>query len=558
YDGFGNETNVRRCYDQAKDDAKTIVDSGKNFYTLGVFGSLGRMSNLTAYAYSGNDTGTYPAGHFQTAADEASLKAAFQSIIDDIEKNFKFTDVTLNDGITDMTAQTGIVSGDVQNFEYKITYTDAANNTVKTVPITKNADGSISIPSVTYSYRDKDNNVIRVTTEAVTVTGANYSKDSNDHGSVSWNLEKTTGDNKNYKLEAGWTYEVAFDVWPSQNAYDILAALNNGDLTYGDPDATWNEKAIDWTQFEESAGNYSLLTNTTASVSYRQISTVNGQEQTPTEVKTSPITQKPSMTLTSTQMTIRKIWNDSAFVNNRPDSIQLEVLSDGKHHTNVTLTGSKTDNVWEATVDIAPGLKVDGQIKETGHDYTVVERDDYRYNFETETIHPMLIDSATNITYGGDGDAYLTATNTLRGGINISKKVVSPDGSDISSSTAEKDKEFTFSLSKLELPDGMTLEDLDDSYTKDGKFVVWVQLIGADGSNVRSSYQMGQGDTFTLKPGQTLRLTNMPVGTKYEFSETEQEGYTLDSITEEKRTTPDAATPATVSAASGTVEGNTN
>ena len=89
------------------------------------------------------------------------------------------------------------------------------------------------------------------------------SKDSNDHGSVSWNLGKTTGDNKNYKLEAGWTYEVAFDVWPSQNAYDILAALNNGDLTYGDPNATWNGKAIDWTQFEGSAGNYSLLTNTT-------------------------------------------------------------------------------------------------------------------------------------------------------------------------------------------------------------------------------------------------------------------------------------------------------
>ena len=557
-DGFGNETNVRRCYDQAKDDAKVLVDSGKHFYTIGVFGSLGRMSNLTAYAYSGNDTGTYPAGHFQTASNETALKEAFAAIIDDIEKNFKFTDVTLNDGITDMTAQTGIVSGDVQNFEYKITYTDASDNQSKTVPITKNPDGSISIPRVTYSYRDKDNKVVTVTTEATTVTGAEYSKDSNDHGSVSWNLQKTTGENRNYKLEAGWTYEVAFDVWPSQNAYDILAALNNGDLTYGDPNATWNGKAIDWTQFEGSAGNYSLLTNTSASVSYRQTTTKNGEEQTPSKIKTSPIIQKPSMTLTSTQMTIRKVWNDSAFINNRPDSIQLEVLSDGNHHTNITLTGSKTANVWEETIDIAPGLKVDGQIKEPGHDYTVVERDDYRYNFETETIHPMLIDSATNITYGGNGDAYLTATNTLRGGINISKKVVSPDGSDISSSDAEKDKEFTFTLSRLELPDGMTLADLDDSYNKDGKFVVWAQLIGTDGNNIGSSYQIGQGDTFTLKPGQTLRLTNMPVGTKYSFTETDTEGYSLDSITEEKRTTPDPATPTTVSAASSTVEGNTN
>ena len=558
HDGFGSETNVRRCYDQAKDDAKALVDGGKNFYTIGVFGSLGRMSNITAYAYSGNDTGTYPEGHFQTASDQAALKAAFDSIIEDITKNFKFTDVTLTDGITDLTAQTGIVSGDVENFEYKITYTDARDNQQKTVPVTKNADGTVTIPSVTYGYIDNEGKLNTVTTEATTITGANYTKSAEDHGSVSWNLEKTAGTDKYYKLEAGWTYEVSFDVWPSQNAYDILAALNNGDLTFGDPNATWDGKKIDWTQFAGSEGNYSLLTNTSASVTYRQISTKNGEEQPPSEPKTSPIIQTPSMTLTSTQMKIQKVWNDSAFVNNRPESIELEVLSDGEHHHSVTLTGPKTADVWEATIDIAPGLKVDGQVKETGHDYTVVEIDGYRYNFETETIHPMLIDSATNITYGGDGDSYLTATNTLRGGINVTKKVVSPNGTDISATDAEKDKEYTFTLAKLELPDGVTLDGLDPSYNLNGKFVVWAQLIGTDGSNIGSSYQIGQGDTFKLKPGQTLRLTNMPVGTKYGFTEANVEGYELDSITVEKRTTPDPATPSTVGAASGTVEGNTN
>ena len=509
-----NSTNVRRSYDAAKDDTRAIVKAGESFYTVAVFGNVDRMSNLTAYAYSGNDIGTYPSGHYQEADDSDTLTKAFESIVDDIQKNFTYTDVSINDGITDLTSTASLV-GTADGFRYIIT--DAESKQVQ-VP-----------DSIKTAYYD-----------AV-------------QGKVIWPL----GDN--YKLQNGYKYTVSFTVWPKQQAYDIIAALENSLITFGDDNATVNGQKVDWSQFViNDDETYSLLTNTGANVTYRQIKTTNGVEGEPSDLKETPITEAPSIKLVDTEITIKKVWNDSAYNNNRPDSINLKVLCDNGEYKTVTLTGLKTDSEWTTTFSIAPGLNVDGKILESGHDYTVVERDDYRYNFVTETIHPMLIDSATNITYGGDGDAYLTAINTLRGGINISKKVVSPDGADISSSDSEKDKEFTFTLSSLELPDDMTLADLDSSYTSNGEYVVWAQLIGADGNNVDGSYQIGQGDRFVLKPGQTLRLTNMPVGTKYSFTETKQEGYTLDSITEEKRTTPDPASPATVSTAGGTVEGNTN
>lgn len=56
--GSGQETsrNVSMCYDKAKDDAKAVVNAGKNFYGIGVFGSVDRMKNLVtdAGAPSGN------------------------------------------------------------------------------------------------------------------------------------------------------------------------------------------------------------------------------------------------------------------------------------------------------------------------------------------------------------------------------------------------------------------------------------------------------------------------------------------------------------------------
>ena len=355
--------NVLNCYNAAKDDARILVKNGMNFYTVGVFGNPDRMSNLTAFAYSGNDIGTYPEGHYQTASNTTSLKAAFQSIINDIQKNFTYTDVTITDGITDLTSTASIV-GTAGQFTY--TVTNAEGNEVE-VPA--------NIQTAKYDVAQKK---------------------------VIWSL----GDD--YKLVNGYTYKVSFTVWPTQQAYDIIAALKNGDITFGATDAIVNGQSVDWSQFvNNNDGSYSLKTNTEANVSYRQITTINGTDGTPSEPKTTTISATPSMPLANAEITIKKNWeNDSE--STRPSSIALKVMCDGNEYKTITLT--KVNN-WESKVYIAPGLKVKDQILEQGHNYTLIEDNNSSYNFSTETVHPMLVDSPATIIDGNGKDLVLEGTN---------------------------------------------------------------------------------------------------------------------------------------------------
>ena len=62
----------------------------------------------------------------------------------------------------------------INNYEYKITYVDAVDNQTHTVNATKNSNGTLTIPSVTYNIKNADGTTKRVTTTAVTVKGATY------------------------------------------------------------------------------------------------------------------------------------------------------------------------------------------------------------------------------------------------------------------------------------------------------------------------------------------------------------------------------------------------
>lgn len=415
--------NVLNCYNAAKDDARILVKNGMNFYTVGVFGNPDRMSNLTAFAYSGNDIGTYPEGHYQTASNTTSLKAAFQSIINDIQKNFTYTDVTITDGITDLTSTASIV-GTAGQFTY--TVTNAEGNEVE-VPA--------NIQTAKYDVAQKK---------------------------VIWSL----GDD--YKLVNGYTYKVSFTVWPTQQAYDIIAALKNGDITFGATDAIVNGQSVDWSQFvNNNDGSYSLKTNTEANVSYRQITTINGTDGTPSEPKTTKISATPSMPLANAEITIKKKWeNDSE--STRPTSIDLKVMCDNEEYKTITLT---IENNWMSTVYIAPGLKVNNQILEKGHNYTLTEDpDDKSYTFTAETIHPMLVNSATDISVGEGNDLILEGTNTyVPSEFNV-KILKTPSGSKTGLAGAEfklcTDKE---GKNKAKNADG---NDVSISYEANGIYVV--------------------------------------------------------------------------------------
>lgn len=482
--GEANNTIVTRCYDHAKDDARALVESGMNFYTIAVFDSVNRMSRLTAYAYSGSDDATtYPDGHYQNASDQQALNAAFENIVSDIRADFKYTRVEINDGITNLTAR-ALVEGVPNNYQYRITYVDPADGETKNVAVTKNTDGTVTIPSKTYTYLDTEGKEKTVTTQEVTLKGASY-----DGTTVNWQLDRSDG--SNYKLESGWTYEVSFTVWPTQRAYDLVADLANGTQRYSQLDAA-DRAAID-------QASLTLKTNTSASVSYRQIKSKNGTDEAPSAAKTVNIPNPPGVPLIGSDLRIVKRWNDDLDPDQllglltsklRPDgtvdySVRLDVTQDkgtGRQKSvvtadypdgflfqpRVTVQGGEVVSAEWPTIDIAvaPGVMVsaaeahrlgldvatDGHghakyetiefdgvtyyVLEAGHRYEITEASvDYHFEMMSDVDHLMIVDGILknlimddegNILSMSDNSENLTelgATNSIKGGINVTKVV---------------------------------------------------------------------------------------------------------------------------------------
>ena len=469
--GNGKSDPDNRNLKAAQEQAKSIVGSNKHLYMVGVFGSATNMQNL-------NSQGTY-----YNATDQVALNNAFTNIIKDIKKDLKYIAVSITDGITGLTS-TRTITGSAAKFKYDVSGTGLSKEEceaeLKKIGETAYYDATLK--------------------------------------SVVWNL------GANYKLLPGVTYSVIFTVWPTQEAYDVIADLNNGRTKWEDVESKYHDQI----KREGEAPNYtySLLTNTSASVSYKTIETTDGKEGTPSNVKTGSIQEKPSMPLVSAKMTVQKIWQDTIdSPKNRPDEIKLNVIKDNDTYKTITLKPSDDSNTWTESIYIAPGLKVDGTILEKGHDYTLTESTENadRYEFETETVHPMLVNSSDTITYGGNGDSIITATNKRRGDIEIRKKVVDLSDNDISTDNIVKNIPFTFTVQKLVCPNGQTnvsAQRYNISYDAAG-----VATETLDGT----PFTVAPGYTFSITTGQKVKLLNVPIGTKYEIVETEKPGYALDT-----------------------------
>ncbi|MEE1378536.1 MAG: SpaA isopeptide-forming pilin-related protein [Oribacterium sp.] len=472
--GSGNSDDGGYNLDAAKKVADLIVKNNKHLYMVGAFGNVSNMQNL-------NDKGKY-----YDARDQVKLNNAFTDIIKDIQKDLKYIAVSITDGITNLTSKAAI-NGKADAFTYKVTGSELSV-----------ADQEKALKQIGKAQYDE-------TTQ-----------------SVVWNL----GDD--YKLIPGATYSVSFKVWPKQEAYDVIADLNNG-LT------TWEKVQTKYPgQFErtgtESNYSYSLLTNTSASVSYKTIETTNGTEGTPSAEKIGNIQEKPSMPLVSTKMTVQKIWQDNSdSATNRPKSIVLNVIKDGKtepSYKTIELTGPNDSDIWTGTIYIAPGLKVGNEILEEGHVYTLTESAENadRYEFETETVHPMLVNSNVDITFGGTTeDSIITATNKRRGDIEIRKNVVDLSGKDISADNIVKDIPFTFTLQTLTLPNGQTNVSAQ-------RYNISYDAAGAETETPDGKpFTVAQGRTFSITTSQKVKLLNVPIGTTYEIVETAKSGYELDN-----------------------------
>ncbi len=503
--GTGNSDPDDRNLHAAQTIAASIVAHNKHLYMIGAFGNADNMQKLNEH------------GKYYNATDQTTLNNAFANIISDIQRDLKYTDVSITDGITDLTAKTAIV-GTAADFNYAVTgesITDAEKQT------------ALAAVSGTAHYDEGSKSVI-------------------------WNL------GIGYHLIPGATYSVSFTVWPTQEAYDTIAELNNGTKT-------WEEVQKKYpNQFVRSKDGpnytYALRTNTTASVSYKTIETTNGVEGTPSEAKEGAIKDTPSMSMGCTTMKVQKVWDDRNNTANRPQNIILKVYRDQETYPyqtiNLSAPADKNSNTWESSIYIAPGLIVNGTTREAGHDYRLVEEgNDIHYDFETQTIHPMLTvkNSKEEIvdSISGETITTFTATNILRGDIEVRKKVVDSADHDISSTNVIKDIPFTFELKTLTKPTGKELTDLGENYQKDGQYAVGAQLYDisySDGKETEKKngeeFKLKAGDSFSLKPTQKLKLLNVPVGTTYEIVEENATGYKLDETK-----TQDT---------SGTTEGNKN
>ena len=427
------------CYLGARDEARNAVLNGVNLYSIFSYGTNVDKTNdylgsLMGYAYNDNSTGTV--NEYRHYADTGSdLKDKLLGILKKMDLDFSRGEVQINDGITELTTVT-FEHIDPESFEYNIkykNYTDPEDPDEYTEVTLTNGHGitvtgqgsqqSIKISPVTYGTW-QNGEYKTITTKEVTIKGAQFSGTPNKQ--VTWKLEKSDGGI--YLLEDNWTYNVQFKIWPSQDSYDLLAALNNGFLEWGE-DFVNGDHTIPADEYKDQIDNtatpYELKTNTDANVTFKEYTAKTDENGNttyiPGEEKTVTLPTVSPMPLDNTEILLKKVWNTTLsqedFVNIH--SVDLYVLEDPTEakiaafnaayetYKNIENPTAQDEAAfaatyyykatvgppnWEKKVSIAPGVYDQfGHMNTTGHTYMVLEPGiDNHYELEARPTHPML------------------------------------------------------------------------------------------------------------------------------------------------------------------------
>ena len=236
--------------------------------------------------------------------------------------------------------------------------------------------------------------------------------------SVDWDLS-TVG-----TLLDGVTYEVTFDVYPSQYTLDLVAQMKNGEIKYSDLDSEVKKYLKE---------DYTLHTNTEANLTYTDSRNDQG-EQTVPYVNPEPVSTN------SEQLTINKKWEGG---DPDTDSLPITVMMGSEKFYTPTLSAA---NNWKTNANISIGIIKNGQALSgaMGHDFSFAELDDTQYHWELDapTVRPMLVNGTLTMlikvdtkhpapsgaeTYTIDGSTYyvdssttgLTATNIRRSYLDV-------------------------------------------------------------------------------------------------------------------------------------------
>ena len=572
-EGSGSETNpannVQLSYNAALPAAQALTAKyGKDtFYTIGAYGNVTRMEGLTTGAGA-------PAGNYYAASNTAALQEALNDILEKIEMS-GISKAKIEDGTTEAvkiesTDTNGMLVVDTNSFEYTITIpidsSGKANIKGQEATLTGNTLTWGDNKSVTGTI-DKDGNFVYKWIGENPLTDVAPTPAEDNGGTVTWDLSNVG------VLINGAKYSVTFDVWPSQETYDLIADLKNGTKKYSELDSGITKYLSD---------TYELKTNTNAKITYTDTRNDAGEQE-------SEYTNPDPVATNSSSISIKKVWdNELDSRTDRPVTVSLN--RDGSNFITVNLDGTPDDEwetaAWEATgISIATGLarlSDDGELEvlDVGHDYKFSELGSEAYNWEleTETVHPMLINGTlTKLLlvedkdkseipsqlnekdyYNGyyrlaNGKVYkdagttnpqIKAINHRRSNFNL-KKVVNGENAN-----PNTEFEFTIRVTQKDEKDKVIADDSttndDDLWfsvqDKDGNWVdygesigEWTRYVGLDNQTGKTTYYYYAPNdkqlVIKLKADYNLRFTNLVSNTDISVVEGNTTNYPLEEIT---------------------------
>ena len=471
--GGGNQDLYGENYAAALVQAKSIVGNKKNLFTIGI------GPDVTSLERFGSEAG---AGGNYTATSSTALEDAFDDITAKIVALMGYSDIQITDGITELTQtveKSSLVNFEEDNFIYtkERKATQEEINDPSKVPTEADLVDRNGTQYVVWNDWDPTSEDCA---EAVydSTTGA-----------VKWNMGET------FMLEDGVTYRVEFKVWPSQEAYDLLAGLNNGVYAMDDENKVIRKTADGtvaygksyYDQISGTYPSYNLQTNSDTSYTYWE-ATKSGDTVTPgNQGPTDSFDPVDPLELTTKPLKVKKEWHNN-YVDSRTlaDHITMELYgvdSDGTtSHDFKTITLTRDEGWYAENNFISYGLvtynpenNADLKVYETGHDFTLRETDDeaHYYELTAGVFRAMYINGVptilerldstpagmsgsvfhysdgTNHYYRLDGRVYrdtgsdvlLLATNTHRSYMDLKKVVVDESGT-----AAVDDTEFEYHI----------------------------------------------------------------------------------------------------------------
>lgn len=377
YYGSDQHGGCEEAYKQARDDALALVDADYKLYNIFTYGNnddYNYMIRLTNFAYSNgtDDTTTetqYVKDYFTNATTTDKLIEAFQNIFSQISVEKGHAQVKLTDGLRQDALTSSFVNGKPSGVTYTVAPKDSPNAPIYIVTATV-PEGSDE-PVVTFKignneYSTVDNQVVKHVKEPVegdplasydagtyysaTVDGIEYKMalaalvpTADDNVStLTWNLSPVG------MLMDDCIYKADFIVWPNQDAYDYVAALNNGLTEIENPDdenadpipVVWNQSSAmpkvdsqQRTYYEGGCakypsivyypdpgkvddpdnhiyyGTFAVLTNTDQNLDYSIVTTENGVVTSVEPQPRIPMELPDPMPLEETGTFVLKKWN---------------------------------------------------------------------------------------------------------------------------------------------------------------------------------------------------------------------------------------------------------